>query len=228
MMVSFAARLIVTRTWRSSCRSRCRSDGRMCGCRWSPTGTACWPEEMRTTCLSYQAPAARQVQSGARRVDRRCTRSALKVRRQPHKHDVCPFCSLSQIWSLHSISEESSVEGSWMMRNDTLQTSGALQTPQLTSTVLRENRAAEHLPDPDSEPGSENDYVHKWVWKHTHTHSLWMEEKCSSREDFLCVDSSQMQMSWLGQQKMEEVTRKDRTGMNYIKSRSNQGVRQTV
>ncbi|KAG7238025.1 hypothetical protein INR49_031379 [Caranx melampygus] len=97
------------------------------------------------------------------------------------------------------IEEESSVEGSWMMRNDTLQTPGALQTPQLTSTVLRENRPAEHMPDPDSEPGSENDYVH----------------------------NPQMQMSWLGQQKMEEVNRKDRTGMNYIKSRSNQGVRQT-
>lgn len=98
------------------------------------------------------------------------------------------------------IEEESSVEGSWMMRNDTLQTPGPLQTPQLTSTVLRENRPAEHMPDPDSEPGSENDYVH----------------------------NPQMQMSWLGQQKMEEVNRKDRTGMNYIKSRSNQGVRQTV
>uniref|UniRef100_A0A3Q3H197 Cohesin subunit SA n=1 Tax=Labrus bergylta TaxID=56723 RepID=A0A3Q3H197_9LABR len=98
------------------------------------------------------------------------------------------------------IEEESSVEGSWLMRNDTLQTPGALQTPQLTSTVLRENRPAEHMPDPDSEPGSENDYVH----------------------------NPQMQMSWLGQQKMEEVNRKDRTGMNYIKSRSNQGVRQTV
>ncbi|XP_023276665.1 cohesin subunit SA-1 [Seriola lalandi dorsalis] len=98
------------------------------------------------------------------------------------------------------IEEESSVEGSWLMRNDTLQTPGALQTPQLTSTVLRENRPAEHLPDPDSEPGSENDFVH----------------------------NPQMQMSWLGQQKMEEVNRKDRTGMNYIKSRSNQGVRQTV
>ncbi|KAL7380294.1 hypothetical protein ABVT39_015232 [Epinephelus coioides] len=96
--------------------------------------------------------------------------------------------------------EESSVEGSWMLRNDTLQTPGALQTPQLTSTVLRENRPAEHMPDPDSEPGSENDFVH----------------------------NPQMQMSWLGQQKMEEVNRKDRTGMNYIKSRSNQGVRQTV
>ncbi|XP_029982508.1 cohesin subunit SA-1a isoform X1 [Sphaeramia orbicularis] len=98
------------------------------------------------------------------------------------------------------IEEESSVEGSWMMRNDTLPTPGALQTPQLTSTVLRENRPAEHMPDPDSEPGSENDFVH----------------------------NPQMQMSWLGQQKMEEVNRKDRTGMNYIKSRSNQGVRQTV
>lgn len=69
-----------------------------------------------------------------------------------------------------SFSEESSVEGSWMMRNDTLQTPGALQTPQLTSTVLRENRPAEHMPDPDSEPGSENDYVHKWVHAHTHMH----------------------------------------------------------
>ncbi|KAK2826497.1 hypothetical protein Q5P01_020711 [Channa striata] len=99
------------------------------------------------------------------------------------------------------IEEESNVEGSWMMRNDSLQTPGPLQTPQLTSTVLRENRPADqHMPDPDSEPGSENDYVH----------------------------NPQMQMSWLGQQKMEEVNRKDRTGMNYIKSRSNQGVRQTV
>lgn len=58
---------------------------------------------------------------------------------------------------------EESVEGSWLMRNDTIQTPGALQTPQLTSTVLRENprQAAEHMPDQDSEPGSESDYVHK-------------------------------------------------------------------
>ncbi|XP_061899234.1 cohesin subunit SA-1-like [Entelurus aequoreus] len=98
------------------------------------------------------------------------------------------------------IEEESSVEGSWLMRNDTLQTPGALQTPQLTSTVLRENRPAEHMPEADSEPGSENDFVH----------------------------NPQMQMSWLGQQKMEDVSRKERTAMNYIKSRSNQGVRQTV
>uniref|UniRef100_A0A671P8W1 Cohesin subunit SA n=1 Tax=Sinocyclocheilus anshuiensis TaxID=1608454 RepID=A0A671P8W1_9TELE len=97
--------------------------------------------------------------------------------------------------------EEESVESSWMMRNDTLQTPGALQTPQLTSTVLRENprQAAEHLPEQNSEPGSESDYVH----------------------------NPQMQMSWLGQQKMEEVNRKERTAMNYMKARSG-GVRQTV
>uniref|UniRef100_A0A667ZQ87 Cohesin subunit SA n=1 Tax=Myripristis murdjan TaxID=586833 RepID=A0A667ZQ87_9TELE len=95
------------------------------------------------------------------------------------------------------IEEESSVEGSWMMRNDTLQTPGALQTPQLTSTVLRENRPAEHM------------HI-------THTPIRHTEKGFS------------MQMSWLGQQKMEEVNRKDRTGINYIKSRSNQGVRQTV
>ncbi|XP_033884743.1 cohesin subunit SA-1-like [Acipenser ruthenus] len=96
--------------------------------------------------------------------------------------------------------EEENVESSWIMR-DTLQTPGALQTPQLTSTVLRENprQAAEHIPDQDSEPGSETDYVH----------------------------NQQMQMSWLGQQKLEDVNRKDRTGMNYMKARSG-GVRQTV
>uniref|UniRef100_A0A8K9WSF6 Cohesin subunit SA n=1 Tax=Oncorhynchus mykiss TaxID=8022 RepID=A0A8K9WSF6_ONCMY len=59
------------------------------------------------------------------------------------------------------IEEESSVEASWLRGNDNLQTPGALTTPQLTSTVLRENprQAADtHLPDHDSEPGSENDY----------------------------------------------------------------------
>uniref|UniRef100_A0A673XNT3 Cohesin subunit SA n=1 Tax=Salmo trutta TaxID=8032 RepID=A0A673XNT3_SALTR len=97
--------------------------------------------------------------------------------------------------------EQSSVEASWLRGNDSLQTPGALTTPQLTSTVLRENprQAADtHLPDHDSEPGSENDYVH----------------------------NPQMQMSWLGQQKMED-SRKDRTAMNYMKAR-NQTVRQTV
>ncbi|XP_028650535.1 cohesin subunit SA-1a [Erpetoichthys calabaricus] len=97
--------------------------------------------------------------------------------------------------------EEESVEGSWLMRNDSIQTPGALQTPQLTSTVLRENprQAAEHMPpDQGSEPSSEADYVH----------------------------NQQMQMSWLGQQKLDEVSRKDRTNMNYLKARA--GVRQTV
>uniref|UniRef100_A0A671PY19 Cohesin subunit SA n=1 Tax=Sinocyclocheilus anshuiensis TaxID=1608454 RepID=A0A671PY19_9TELE len=100
--------------------------------------------------------------------------------------------------------EEESVDGSWIMRNDTLQTPGALHTPQLTSTVLRENprQAADHIPDQDSsEPGSEPDYMHKYGIK--------------------------IQMSWLDQQKMEEVNRKERGGMNYMKSRSG-GVRQQV
>uniref|UniRef100_A0A8C1YD68 Cohesin subunit SA n=1 Tax=Cyprinus carpio TaxID=7962 RepID=A0A8C1YD68_CYPCA len=60
--------------------------------------------------------------------------------------------------------EEEAVEGSWVMRNDTIQTPGALHTPQLTSTALRENprQAADHIPDQDSsEPGSEPDYMHK-------------------------------------------------------------------
>uniref|UniRef100_A0A8C1YCZ7 Cohesin subunit SA n=1 Tax=Cyprinus carpio TaxID=7962 RepID=A0A8C1YCZ7_CYPCA len=98
--------------------------------------------------------------------------------------------------------EEEAVEGSWVMRNDTIQTPGALHTPQLTSTALRENprQAADHIPDQDSsEPGSEPDYMH----------------------------NPQMQMSWLDQQKMEEVNRKERGGMNYMKSRSG-GVRQQV
>lgn len=68
-----------TRTWRSSCRSPCRSVGRTCGCRWSPTGTACSPEETRTTCRSRRAPAARPALSAARRDGRRCTRDASRV-----------------------------------------------------------------------------------------------------------------------------------------------------
>uniref|UniRef100_A0A4W4H024 Cohesin subunit SA n=1 Tax=Electrophorus electricus TaxID=8005 RepID=A0A4W4H024_ELEEL len=103
---------------------------------------------------------------------------------------------------LHKKLPEESGDGSWVMRNDSLQTPGGLQTPQLTSTVLRENprQAAEHIPDQDSsEPGSEPDFIH----------------------------NPQMQMSWLDQQKMEEVNRKDRGGMNYMKARSG-GVRQQV
>lgn len=66
--------------------------------------------------------------------------------------------------SLCNFTEES-VEGSWVMRNDTLQTPGGLHTPQLTSTVLRENprQAADLIPDQDSsEPGSEPDFMHKY------------------------------------------------------------------
>uniref|UniRef100_A0A8B9HCR1 Stromal antigen 1b n=1 Tax=Astyanax mexicanus TaxID=7994 RepID=A0A8B9HCR1_ASTMX len=98
--------------------------------------------------------------------------------------------------------DDESVDGSWVMRNDTIQTPGGLQTPQLTSTVLRENprQAAEHIPEQDSsEPGSEPDYIH----------------------------NPQMQMSWLDQQKIEDVNRKERGGMNYMKARSG-GVRQQV
>uniref|UniRef100_A0AAR2IM23 Cohesin subunit SA n=1 Tax=Pygocentrus nattereri TaxID=42514 RepID=A0AAR2IM23_PYGNA len=66
---------------------------------------------------------------------------------------------------LHKKPADESVDGSWVMRNDTIQTPGGLQTPQLTSTVLRENprQAAEHIPEQDSsEPGSEPDYIHKY------------------------------------------------------------------
>ncbi|KAH0623910.1 hypothetical protein JD844_007108 [Phrynosoma platyrhinos] len=68
--------------------------------------------------------------------------------------------------------EDENLEGSWLNRNDNIQTPSALQTPQLTSTV------------------------------------------------------PQMQISWLGQQKLEDLSRKDRTGMNYMKGRS--GVRHAV
>lgn len=74
----------------------------------------------------------------------------------------------------HLCSTEDSVDGSWMMRNDTLQTPGALQTPQLTSTVLRENprQAAEHIPEPDSsEAGSEPDYLHTYALTVAQSHA---------------------------------------------------------
>uniref|UniRef100_A0A4W3JK29 Cohesin subunit SA n=1 Tax=Callorhinchus milii TaxID=7868 RepID=A0A4W3JK29_CALMI len=85
-----------------------------------------------------------------------------------------------------------SVDGSWLTRNDSIQTPGVLQAPQLTSTIMRENprQAAEHMEDQESERGSESDF---------------------------------MQMSWLGQHKLEEAHRKDRVAMNYIKARG--GVR---
>uniref|UniRef100_A0A4W3J5R5 Cohesin subunit SA n=1 Tax=Callorhinchus milii TaxID=7868 RepID=A0A4W3J5R5_CALMI len=96
--------------------------------------------------------------------------------------------------------DEESVDGSWLTRNDSIQTPGVLQAPQLTSTIMRENprQAAEHMEDQESERGSESDFV----------------------------QNPQMQMSWLGQHKLEEAHRKDRVAMNYIKARG--GVRQSV
>uniref|UniRef100_A0A4W3JK17 Cohesin subunit SA n=1 Tax=Callorhinchus milii TaxID=7868 RepID=A0A4W3JK17_CALMI len=95
---------------------------------------------------------------------------------------------------------DESVDGSWLTRNDSIQTPGVLQAPQLTSTIMRENprQAAEHMEDQESERGSESDFV----------------------------QNPQMQMSWLGQHKLEEAHRKDRVAMNYIKARG--GVRQSV
>uniref|UniRef100_A0ACB8FA87 Cohesin subunit SA-1 n=1 Tax=Sphaerodactylus townsendi TaxID=933632 RepID=A0ACB8FA87_9SAUR len=96
--------------------------------------------------------------------------------------------------------EDENLEGSWLNRNDTIQTPGALQTPQLTSTVLRENtrQIGEQIQEHESEPGAEQDFLH----------------------------NPQMQISWLGQQKLEDLSRKDRTGMNYMKGRT--GVRHAV
>uniref|UniRef100_A0A670J930 Cohesin subunit SA n=1 Tax=Podarcis muralis TaxID=64176 RepID=A0A670J930_PODMU len=95
-----------------------------------------------------------------------------------------------------SMTRYENIEGSWLNRNDSIQTPGALQTPQLTSTVLRENTRpiGEQIQEHESEPGSEQDFLHKY-----------------------------MQISWLGQQKLEDLSRKDRTGMSYMKGRS--GVR---
>ncbi|XP_072469678.1 cohesin subunit SA-1 isoform X2 [Notamacropus eugenii] len=97
--------------------------------------------------------------------------------------------------------EEESLDGTWLNRNDTtIQTPGAMPAPQLTSTVLRENnrQIGEQIQEHESEHGSEPDFLH----------------------------NPQMQISWLGQQKLEDLNRKDRTGMNYMKVRS--GVRNAV
>ncbi|XP_043926285.1 cohesin subunit SA-1 [Protopterus annectens] len=96
--------------------------------------------------------------------------------------------------------DEENVDGSWINRNDSIQTPGPLQTPQLTSTVLRENQrpAGEQMQEQESELSSESDFMH----------------------------NPQMQMSWLGQQKLDDVNRKDRVGINYMKVRA--GVRQAV
>lgn len=60
--------------------------------------------------------------------------------------------------------EESTIDHSWVTRNDSIQTPGALTTPQLTSTVLRENpprQMQEQMPE-ESEHGSEPDFLHKY------------------------------------------------------------------
>uniref|UniRef100_A0A8C5WYJ3 Cohesin subunit SA n=1 Tax=Laticauda laticaudata TaxID=8630 RepID=A0A8C5WYJ3_LATLA len=61
--------------------------------------------------------------------------------------------------------EDENLEGSWLNRNDSIQTPGALQTPQLTSTVLRENtrQIGEQIPEHESEPGSEQDFLNNLV-----------------------------------------------------------------
>uniref|UniRef100_A0A8C4V5B0 Stromal antigen 1 n=1 Tax=Falco tinnunculus TaxID=100819 RepID=A0A8C4V5B0_FALTI len=96
--------------------------------------------------------------------------------------------------------EDESLEGSWLNRNENIHTPGTLQPPQLTSTVLRENtrQMGEQIQEHESEQGSEQDFLH----------------------------NPQMQISWLGQQKLEDLNRKDRTGMNYMKGRT--GVRHAV
>uniref|UniRef100_A0A8C7A8W8 STAG1 cohesin complex component n=1 Tax=Nothoprocta perdicaria TaxID=30464 RepID=A0A8C7A8W8_NOTPE len=96
--------------------------------------------------------------------------------------------------------EDESLEGSWLNRTENIHTPGTLQAPQLTSTVLRENtrQMGEQIQEHESEQGSEQDFLH----------------------------NPQMQISWLGQQKLEDLNRKDRTGMNYMKGRT--GVRHAV
>uniref|UniRef100_A0A2K6JS94 STAG1 cohesin complex component n=1 Tax=Rhinopithecus bieti TaxID=61621 RepID=A0A2K6JS94_RHIBE len=94
--------------------------------------------------------------------------------------------------------EDESLDNTWLNRTDTMiQTPGPLPAPQLTSTVLRENSRpmGDQIQEPESEHGSEPDFLH----------------------------NPQMQISWLGQPKLEDLNRKDRTGMNYMKVRT--GVR---
>uniref|UniRef100_A0A2K5IGN5 Cohesin subunit SA n=1 Tax=Colobus angolensis palliatus TaxID=336983 RepID=A0A2K5IGN5_COLAP len=97
--------------------------------------------------------------------------------------------------------EDESLDNTWLNRTDTMiQTPGPLPAPQLTSTVLRENSRpmGDQIQEPESEHGSEPDFLH----------------------------NPQMQISWLGQPKLEDLNRKDRTGMNYMKVRA--GVRHAV
>ncbi|CAH6777834.1 Stag1 [Phodopus roborovskii] len=59
--------------------------------------------------------------------------------------------------------EDESLDNTWLNRTDTMiQTPGPLPTPQLTSTVLRENSRpmGEQIQEPESEHGSEPDFLH--------------------------------------------------------------------
>lgn len=71
------------------------------------------------------------------------------------------FPELSAIVTVLFLDE--SLEGSWLNRNENIHTPGALQAPQLTSTVLRENtrQMGEQIQEHESEQGSEQDFLHK-------------------------------------------------------------------
>ncbi|KAF4020574.1 hypothetical protein G4228_012645, partial [Cervus hanglu yarkandensis] len=59
--------------------------------------------------------------------------------------------------------EDESLDNTWLNRTDTMiQTPGPLPAPQLTSTVLRENSRpmGEQIQEPESEHGSEPDFLH--------------------------------------------------------------------
>uniref|UniRef100_A0A4W4EBV3 SCD domain-containing protein n=1 Tax=Electrophorus electricus TaxID=8005 RepID=A0A4W4EBV3_ELEEL len=86
---------------------------------------------------------------------------------------------------------------------------GVLPATKLTSTVLREKpqHALDHVPG------------------HVPDHTPEQESEHSPEPDY--VHGTQMQMSWLGQHKPEELNRKEHTAVNYMKSRSG-AVRHTV
>uniref|UniRef100_A0A4W4EDT8 Cohesin subunit SA n=1 Tax=Electrophorus electricus TaxID=8005 RepID=A0A4W4EDT8_ELEEL len=105
--------------------------------------------------------------------------------------------------------EEESVESLWVMRGDQLPltqlTSTVLPPPQFTSTVLPATKLTSTVLR--EKPQHALDHVPGHVPDHT--------------------PDTQMQMSWLGQHKPEELNRKEHTAVNYMKSRSG-AVRHTV
>ncbi|XP_015686443.1 cohesin subunit SA-1-like, partial [Protobothrops mucrosquamatus] len=100
--------------------------------------------------------------------------------------------------------EDENLEGTWLNRNDSIQTPGALQTPQLTSTVLRENtrQIGEQIPEHESEPGSEQDFLNKPpVAKqqiNTDKHESQSEEDVSSHNSLeSCSSMTQEASAWI-------------------------------